>query len=64
MPTTEELIAQHKWKEMVQAYLACISFVDAQVGKVLDALEKSDYAQNTIVVLWSDHGYHLGEKTG
>lgn len=62
MPTTEELIKSSEWKKMVQAYLACISFVDAQVGKVLNALENSEYANNTIVVLWSDHGYHLGEK--
>jgi arylsulfatase A-like enzyme len=62
MPTTEELIAQNEWKKMIQAYLACISFVDAQVGKVIDALENSGYAENTVVVLWSDHGYHLGEK--
>ncbi|MEM0897754.1 MAG: sulfatase [Verrucomicrobiota bacterium] len=46
----------------VQAYLACIAFVDAQVGRVLDALDGSDYADNTVVVLFSDHGYHLGEK--
>lgn len=46
----------------VQAYLACGSFVDDQVGRVLDALEASSYADNTIVVLFSDHGYHLGEK--
>ena len=50
------------WRELVRAYLACVSFVDAQVGKVLDALEASPYADNTIVVLWSDHGQHLGEK--
>lgn len=62
MPTTEELIASGEWKDVIQAYLACIAFVDAQVGKVLDALENSAYADNTIVVLWSDHGYHLGEK--
>ena len=62
MPTTEELIASGQWKDALQAYLACIAFVDAQVGKVLDALERSEYADNTIVVLWSDHGYHLGEK--
>lgn len=62
MPTTEELIEQKQWKNAVQAYLACMTFVDAQIGKVLDALKKSDYANNTIVVLWSDHGYHLGEK--
>lgn len=62
MPTTEELIAWGKWKEVVQAYSACVAFVDAQIGKVLDALEQSEHAKNTIVVLWSDHGYHLGEK--
>lgn len=50
------------WKEMVYAYLACVSFVDDQVGKVLDALEASKYAENTLIVLWSDHGQHLGEK--
>ncbi|MGB7323772.1 MAG: sulfatase-like hydrolase/transferase [Rubripirellula sp.] len=50
------------WREMVYGYLACVSFVDAQAGKVLDALATSKYADNTIVVLWSDHGQHLGEK--
>ena len=50
------------WREMVRAYLACVSFVDAQAGKVLDALENSPHADNTIVVFWSDHGQHLGEK--
>ena len=50
------------WREMVLAYLACVSFVDDQLGKVLLALEDSQYADNTIVVLWSDHGQHMGEK--
>lgn len=50
------------WKELVYGYLACISFVDHELGKVLKALEDSRYAKNTIVVLWSDHGQHLGEK--
>lgn len=49
-------------KLAVQAYLACISFVDHQVGRVLDALDASPYADNTTIVLFSDHGYHLGEK--
>ncbi|TRX71881.1 sulfatase [Carboxylicivirga sp. M1479] len=49
-------------KHLVQGYLACVSFLDAQVGKVLSALEESKYADNTIIVLWSDHGQHLGEK--
>lgn len=51
-----------QFRKCVQAYLACTHFVDHQVGRVLDALEKSQYADNTIVVLFSDHGYHLGEK--
>ena len=46
----------------MRSYLACTSFVDSQVGRVLQALEKNGYADNTIVVLWSDHGWHLGEK--
>ncbi|UXP33881.1 sulfatase [Reichenbachiella agarivorans] len=48
--------------ELVHAYLACVSFVDDQVGRVLEALENSPNADNTIIVLWSDHGQHLGEK--
>ena len=55
-------IGPHYWPEMVRAYLACVSFVDHEVGKVLDALEASPHANNTIIVLWSDHGQHLGEK--
>ena len=51
-----------KWKEAVQGYLASISFADALVGDILDALESSDYYDNTIIVLWSDHGFHLGSK--
>lgn len=51
-----------KWKEAVQAYLACITFADSQLGRVLDALEGSEYKDNTIIVFWSDHGWHLGEK--
>lgn len=50
------------WANMVVSYQAAASFADAQIGRVLDALEKSEYANNTIIVLWSDHGYHLGEK--
>lgn len=51
-----------QWKPFVRAYLATISFVDSQVGRVLDALEMGGYLDNTIVVLFSDHGFHLGEK--
>jgi arylsulfatase A-like enzyme len=49
-------------KDAIHGYLACISYADAMMGRVLDALEESPYADNTIVVLWSDHGYHHGEK--
>lgn len=49
-------------KKYIQAYLACTTFADAQIGRVLDALEESPYRDNTLVVLWSDHGFHLGEK--
>ena len=50
------------WKDGVQAYLASISFADAMLGQVLDTLEQSGRAADTIIVMWSDHGFHLGEK--
>ena len=49
-------------KNKVRSYLASVSFVDSQVGRVLDALKESGLEDNTIIVCWSDHGYHLGEK--
>ena len=51
-----------QWRNLVRSYLACTSFIDAQVGRLLAALEETGFAENTVVVLWSDHGYHLGEK--
>ncbi len=51
-------------RKAMQAYYACVSFVDAQVGRLLAALDKLKLADDTIVVLWSDHGYHLGEHNG
>ncbi|MEQ6120334.1 sulfatase [Reichenbachiella sp. MALMAid0571] len=62
MPTTDWAIETNQWKDIVQAYLASTTFVDYYVGEVLKALENSPYKDNTIVVLWSDHGYRLGEK--
>ena len=52
----------NQWRQAVQGYLASIYFADEQVGRVLDALESGPNADNTIVVLWTDHGWHLGEK--
>lgn len=46
----------------LQGYLACISYADAMIGRVLDALEASPYKDNTIVIFWSDHGYTHGQK--
>ncbi|MDO5985843.1 sulfatase [Flavivirga amylovorans] len=53
---------QGKWKQAVQAYKASVSFTDDMVGRLLKALETGPMKDNTIVVLWSDHGYHLGQK--
>lgn len=62
MPQTDWAIESGEWVNIIQAYLACVSFVDHQVGRVLDALNDSKYSDNTVIVLWSDHGYRLGEK--
>lgn len=49
-------------KELRHAYYACVSFIDAQVGRVLAELDRLELSQNTIVILWGDHGFHLGEQ--
>ena len=53
---------QGQWKQAIQSYLASIYFADAMVGRVLNALDTGPNSKNTIVALWSDHGWHLGEK--
>ncbi|MBN1559227.1 sulfatase, partial [candidate division KSB1 bacterium] len=58
----ENVIRYDQWRKAVQAYLASISFIDESVGRVVDGLRQSRYADNTIILLWSDHGWHLGEK--
>lgn len=57
-----KILKTENWRHAVQAYLASMTFADVQVGRVLKALDASPYADNTIVVLWGDHGWHLGEK--
>ncbi len=61
-PTHDEVVESGSQRSLTHAYLASISFVDDCVGIVLNALKASPHANNTIVVLWSDHGFHLGEK--
>ncbi len=57
------IVASGRWKEAVRAYLATIAFCDFQIGRLLDGLEQSPHRDNTIVCLWSDHGWSLGEKS-
>jgi arylsulfatase A-like enzyme len=57
-----KIVAKDLWTSAVRAYLANITFADAQLGKLLDALERSPAAKNTIIALTSDHGWYLGEK--
>lgn len=56
------VLASGRWKEAVQAYLATITYLDGQIGRVLDAYDKSPHKDNTMIILWGDHGWHLGEK--
>jgi len=58
----QELKKYGALKDALHGYLACISFADAMLGRLLDALEASPYADNTIIVMWSDQGFHHGEK--
>ena len=62
-----QMLFKHKdrpqlFKQWLQAYMACVAFIDDQVGTVLDALEASSHADDTIVILTSDHGFHVGDK--
>jgi len=61
-PRLNWLKENNQWRPLVRSYLASISFVDMQIGRALTALRESGLEKNTIVVLWSDHGWHLGEK--
>jgi arylsulfatase A-like enzyme len=49
-------------KQLIHAYFACISYIDAQIGRLLETLEETGLADNTVVMLWGDHGWHLGEN--
>jgi len=56
------VLEHDQWHAAVQGYLASINFADGLVGRLLEALDASEFANNTVVVLWTDHGWHLGEK--
>jgi arylsulfatase A-like enzyme len=56
------MLKSGRWKEAVQAYLAAIAYCDAQIGRLLDAYDKSPHKDHTIICFWGDHGWHLGEK--
>jgi len=55
------VLTDDKQRELIHGYMAAVSYTDAQIGKVLDELEKQGVAENTIIVLWGDHGWHLGD---
>jgi arylsulfatase A-like enzyme len=61
-PRLQTLKERNEWRPLVRAYLASTSFMDSQVGRVVAALEATGRAKDTLIVLWSDNGYHLGEK--
>ena len=55
------LINAEKQKELIHGYYACVSYIDAQVGKILDAVKENNLLENTTIILWGDHGWHLGD---
>ncbi|OQW97307.1 MAG: choline-sulfatase [Verrucomicrobia bacterium A1] len=61
-PRLKWIRENNQWRNLARSYLACTSFVDSQIGRLLDALEAAGLAENTVVVVWGDNGWHLGEK--
>lgn len=58
----KNIVEAGRWKDAIQGYLAAIAYTDMNIGRLLDAFDKSAYKDNTIIVFWCDHGWHLGEK--
>ena len=61
-PSVDERVSDAYARKLRHAYYACVSYADAQVGKVLAALEDSGLAEKTVIILWGDHGWHLGDQ--
>ncbi len=57
----DDAVGRKQRRALIRAYYACVSFIDAQVGRILDALDELGLSENTAVVIWSDHGFHLGD---
>ncbi len=58
----KRVLKTDQWERMIQGYLACVTYMDGQVGRLIDALDAGPHAKNTLIILWSDHGWNLGEK--
>ncbi|MCA9139766.1 MAG: sulfatase [Planctomycetales bacterium] len=63
-PWMDRELSEEKRRSLIHGYYACVSYIDAQIGRLLDAVDEQGLADNTIVVLWSDHGWKLGENRG
>ena len=61
-PSHEWITKNHEWKTLIQTYLACVSFVDSQIGRLITAFDNGAYGDHTYIVQYNDHGFHLGEK--
>lgn len=56
------MLKHEQWEEAIEGYLTCVTYIDYEIGRLLEQLDDSSIKDNTTIVLWSDHGWHLGEK--
>lgn len=61
-PSNDNILSDQRARELIHSYYACVSYVDAQFGKVIDELEQLGLMDSTVIMVWSDHGYHLGDQ--